>query len=170
MRASWWLSSEESTLPDTRIPALGREDPGRRKWHPTPVFLPGVSHGCKEPGGLQATGSQSQTRLNDYKQQPPPCELPAPAPPSHRRGKGPRARQCLVEATQRGQQAGPLPGRRAPDAALHAPALSHVRTCQQIPVVISARPCALSRAHVPADSCCDLCPRQGPALPLLEGA
>ena len=28
-----------------RQTALGREDPRRRKWHPTPGFLPGESHG-----------------------------------------------------------------------------------------------------------------------------
>ena len=28
----------------------------RRQWHPTPVLLPGKSHGA-EPGGLQSTGS-----------------------------------------------------------------------------------------------------------------
>ena len=32
--------------------------PWRRKWQPTPVFLPGESHG-EEPGGLQSRGSQS---------------------------------------------------------------------------------------------------------------
>ena len=30
----------------------------RRKWQPTPVFLPGESHGQEEIGGLQSTGSQ----------------------------------------------------------------------------------------------------------------
>ena len=34
----------------------------RRKWQPTPVFLPGESQGG-EPGGLPSTGSQSWTRL-----------------------------------------------------------------------------------------------------------
>ena len=39
-----------------------RKIPWRRKWQPTPVFLPGKSHGQKEPGGLQSIGSQkSQT-------------------------------------------------------------------------------------------------------------
>ena len=33
--------------------------PRRRAWKPTPVFLPGESHGRREePGGLQSTGSQ----------------------------------------------------------------------------------------------------------------
>ena len=30
-----------------------------RKWQPTPVFLPGKSHGQREPGGLQSMGSQN---------------------------------------------------------------------------------------------------------------
>ena len=38
------------------IPGLGRP-PWRRKWQPTPVFLPGKFHGEK-PGGLQSMGSQ----------------------------------------------------------------------------------------------------------------
>ena len=29
----------------------------RRQWHPTPVLLPGESHGLEEPGGLQSMGS-----------------------------------------------------------------------------------------------------------------
>ena len=31
--------------------------PWRRRWQPTPVFLPGESSGTEEPGGLQSTGS-----------------------------------------------------------------------------------------------------------------
>ena len=30
----------------------------RRQWHPTPVLLPGKSHGQEEPGRLQSMGSQ----------------------------------------------------------------------------------------------------------------
>ena len=33
------------TTRDTRVRSLGWEDPGRRKWQPTPVLLPGKSHG-----------------------------------------------------------------------------------------------------------------------------
>ena len=29
----------------TQVQFLGQEDPWRRKWQPTPVFLPGKSHG-----------------------------------------------------------------------------------------------------------------------------
>ena len=32
--------------------------PWRRKWQPTPVFLPGESPWTEEPGGLQSSGSQ----------------------------------------------------------------------------------------------------------------
>ena len=32
--------------------------PWRRKWQPTPVFLPGESHGPEEPGRLQSMASQ----------------------------------------------------------------------------------------------------------------
>ena len=32
--------------------------PWRRAWQPTLVFLPGESHGQREPGDLQSTGSQ----------------------------------------------------------------------------------------------------------------
>ena len=39
------------------IPGLGRR-PGRRKWQPTLVILPGKSHGwTEEPGRLQSMGS-----------------------------------------------------------------------------------------------------------------
>ena len=36
--------------------SLGWEDPWRRKWWPTPVFLPGESPCTEEPGGLQSIG------------------------------------------------------------------------------------------------------------------
>ena len=37
--------------------------PWRRKWQPTPVFLPGKFHGQREePGGLQSLGSQGVRR------------------------------------------------------------------------------------------------------------
>ena len=39
------------------IPGSGRS-PGGGKWQPTPVFLPGKSHGQRRTGGLQSIGSQ----------------------------------------------------------------------------------------------------------------
>ena len=41
----WWLSSKESAMQEMRVRSLGQEDPLRRKWQPTPVFLPGKSNG-----------------------------------------------------------------------------------------------------------------------------
>ena len=38
--------------------------PWRRKWQPTPVFLPGESPWIEEPVRLQSLGSQSWTRLS----------------------------------------------------------------------------------------------------------
>ena len=52
-----WLSGKESTCQCRRLgfnPWV-RKVPWRRKWQPTPVFLPGKSHG--QSGGLQSTGS-----------------------------------------------------------------------------------------------------------------
>ena len=43
---------------ETWVPSLGWEDPWRRKWQPTPVFLPGKSPWTEKPGGLQSMGSQ----------------------------------------------------------------------------------------------------------------
>ena len=43
----WWLSDKESACQEgdmDLIPGSGRF-PWRRKWQPTPVFLPGKSHG-----------------------------------------------------------------------------------------------------------------------------
>ena len=34
-----------STIWETWVQSLGREDPWRRKWQSTPVLLPGKSHG-----------------------------------------------------------------------------------------------------------------------------
>ena len=38
----------------------------RRKWQPTPVFLPGEFHGQKGLAGSSPFGQRSQTRLSDY--------------------------------------------------------------------------------------------------------
>ena len=35
------------TMQETRVQSLGREDPWRRIWQPTPVLLPGKSHGWR---------------------------------------------------------------------------------------------------------------------------
>ena len=46
-------------MQETGVQSLGQEDfPWRRKWQPTPVFLPGKSHQQGVSGGLQSMGSQ----------------------------------------------------------------------------------------------------------------
>ena len=42
----------------TRVHFLSWEDPLKKEWQPTPVFLPGESPWTEEPGGLQSMGSQ----------------------------------------------------------------------------------------------------------------
>ena len=54
----WWLSSKESTCQCRRHrfdPWVGKI-PWRRKWQPTPVFLPGESHGQRSLGGYSPWG------------------------------------------------------------------------------------------------------------------
>ena len=43
---------------ETWVWSLGWEDPCRRAWLPTPVFLPRESPWTEEPGGLQSMGLQ----------------------------------------------------------------------------------------------------------------
>ena len=38
-------------MEEISIRSLGGEDPWRRKWQPTPVFLPGESHGQRSLAG-----------------------------------------------------------------------------------------------------------------------
>ena len=41
---------------ETRVLSLGWEDPWRRKWQPTPVLLPGKSHGRRSLVGYSPWG------------------------------------------------------------------------------------------------------------------
>ena len=45
-------------MQETWAQFLGWEDPWRRAWQPTPVFLPGGCPWTEEPGGLQSMGSK----------------------------------------------------------------------------------------------------------------
>jgi len=44
-------------IQENRIQSLGQEGPLEKEWQPTPVFLPGESHG-QEPDRLQSMKSQ----------------------------------------------------------------------------------------------------------------
>ena len=54
-----------SARQETWIPSLGREDPWRREWQPTPVFLPGEFHGQRSLVGYSPWGRKSWTRLSN---------------------------------------------------------------------------------------------------------
>ena len=60
MGLPWWLISKESACQCRRLgfDPWVEKMPWRRKQQPTPVFLPGKSHGQREPGRLQSMGSQ----------------------------------------------------------------------------------------------------------------
>ena len=45
-----------STMWETGVQSLGREDPRRRQWHPTPILLPGKSHGWRSLVGYSPWG------------------------------------------------------------------------------------------------------------------
>ena len=60
---SRWLGDKESAYPmqgvhEMQVQSLEWEDPWRRKWQPTPIFLPGKSHGQKSLTGHSSWGSQ----------------------------------------------------------------------------------------------------------------
>ena len=63
-----WPSGQESACQsmqepqEMRVRSLGQEDPRRRAWQPTPVFLPGESPWTEGPGGLESVGSQRVKR------------------------------------------------------------------------------------------------------------
>ena len=43
---------------ETWVPSLNWEDPWKRAWQSTPLFLPGESPWTEEPGRLQSMGLQ----------------------------------------------------------------------------------------------------------------
>ena len=57
-RLPWWFSDKDSACHCLRCgfdPWVGKI-PWRRKWQPTPVFLPGESHGQRSLGGYSPWG------------------------------------------------------------------------------------------------------------------
>ena len=62
------LSGKESACQRRRCrfhPWVGKI-PWRRKWQPSPVFLPGESHGQRSLGGYSPLESESQTHLSNW--------------------------------------------------------------------------------------------------------
>ena len=64
----WWLSGKESACQNRRHgfdPWVGKI-PWRKKWQPTPVFLPAKSHGQKSLAGINHGVRKSQTWLSNW--------------------------------------------------------------------------------------------------------
>ena len=64
----WWYRGESVCLQCGRPgfhPWVGKI-PWRRKWQPTPVFLPGESHGRRSLVGYSPRVAKSRTRLSDF--------------------------------------------------------------------------------------------------------
>ena len=58
-RYSYLVAQRLKCLPamrETWLQSLGWEDPWRRKWQPTPVFLPGEPHGQRSLAGYSPRG------------------------------------------------------------------------------------------------------------------
>ena len=54
-------------MQETWVPSLGQEDPLRRAWQPTPVFLPGESHGWEGAWWATIHGvAKSQAQLSNF--------------------------------------------------------------------------------------------------------
>ena len=47
---------------EIRVQFLNQEDPRRRKWQPTPVFLPGESHGQRSLAGYSPKGHKESDK------------------------------------------------------------------------------------------------------------
>ena len=70
----WWLSDKEFACHcrRSRFDPWVRKIPWRRKWQPTPVFLPGKFHGQRSPAGYNPWGHKRAGHNNkclkyDYK-------------------------------------------------------------------------------------------------------
>ena len=68
---SWWLSRKEATCQWRRLGCdpWVRKSPWRRKWQPTPVFLPGKSHGQGSLAGYSLWGRRVRHDLATEQQQ-----------------------------------------------------------------------------------------------------
>ena len=66
-----WLSGKESACQHTgrrehRFDPWVRKIPWRRKWGPTPVFLPGKSPRAEKPRGLTVHGGQKGSDATEH--------------------------------------------------------------------------------------------------------
>ena len=55
------------TMQETQVQSLGQEDPLEEAWQPTPVFLPGESHGQRSLAGYTPWVRQELYRTEQLK-------------------------------------------------------------------------------------------------------
>ena len=72
-------------MQETRVQSLGQEDPWRREWPPTPVFLPGEVHGQRSlagysPWGHKESDTTERLSLHNHHQILSMCEVCAKFP------------------------------------------------------------------------------------------
>ena len=60
------MSKELGSIMQSIILYSSKYIPRRRQWHPTPVLLPGKSHGWRSLVSCSPWGRQSQTRLSNF--------------------------------------------------------------------------------------------------------
>ena len=53
-----WMVKNLPAMQETCVRSLGQEDPLERNWPPTPVFLPGESHGQMSLAGYSPWGGK----------------------------------------------------------------------------------------------------------------
>ena len=53
-------------MQETQVQSLHQEDPLEKGWLPTPVFLPGQSHGQRGLAGYSPRSHKSQTQLSNH--------------------------------------------------------------------------------------------------------
>ena len=54
-------------MKETEVPSLGQEDPLEKEMQPTPVFLPGESHGQKSLAGYSPWGCKGSDTSEQLK-------------------------------------------------------------------------------------------------------
>ena len=57
-------------MQETQVQSLGQEDPWRKAWQPTLIFLPGESHGQRSLAGYSPQGRKESdmTEVTEHKQ------------------------------------------------------------------------------------------------------
>ena len=54
-----------SSMQENQVQSLGQEDPLKREWQATPIFLPGKPHGQRNLVGHSPWGCKERTQLRD---------------------------------------------------------------------------------------------------------